>query len=68
MDLKDPKNQRFSLVGLLAFLGVYFWYTRVFSGFNERLSQTQGEYERILSNLKNVEMKAKTSEALKKEY
>ena len=68
MDLKDPKNQRYLLVGLLAFLGVYFWYTRVFSGFNSTLSQTQNDYERILSNLKNVEMKAKTSEALKKEY
>ncbi|MCI0405850.1 MAG: type 4a pilus biogenesis protein PilO [candidate division Zixibacteria bacterium] len=68
MDLKDPKNQRYILVGLVAFLGIYFWYTRVFSGFNSRLSQTQSEYERILSNLKNVEMKAKTSEALKKEY
>ncbi len=68
MDLKDPKNQRYVLIGLIAFLGVYFWYTRVFSGFNERLTQTQGEYERLLTNLKNVEMKAKTSEALKKEY
>jgi len=68
MDLKDPKNQRYILVGLLALLGVYFWYTRVFSDFSERLSRTQGEYEGILSNLKNVEMKAKTSEALKKEY
>lgn len=68
MDLKDPKNQRYLLMGLLAFLGVYFWYTRVFSGFNSTLSQTQNEYEQILSNLKNVEMKAKTSEALKKEY
>jgi len=68
MDLKDPKNQRYILIGLVAFLGVYFWYTRVFSGFSSHLTQTQNEYERILSNLKNVEMKAKTSEALKKEY
>lgn len=68
MDLKDPKNQRYVLVGLVAFLGVYFWYTRVFSGFSSTLSRTQTEYEKILSNLKNVEMKAKTSEALKKEY
>lgn len=68
MDLKDPKNQRYILVGLVAFLGVYFWYTRVFSGFSSNLSRTQTEYEQILSNLKNVEMKAKTSEALKKEY
>jgi type IV pilus assembly protein PilO len=68
MDLKDPKNQRYILVGLVAFLGIYFWYTRVFSGFSSNLSRTQTEYEQILSNLKNVEMKAKTSEALKKEY
>lgn len=68
MDLKDPKNQRYILVGLVAFLGVYFWYTRVFSNLNDRLSRTQSEYEALLTNLKNVEMKAKTSEALKKEY
>jgi len=68
MDLKDPKNQRYILVGLVVFLGVYFWYTRVFSGFSSNLSRTLNEYEQILSNLKNVEMKAKTSDALKKEY
>lgn len=68
MDMKDPKNQRYILMGLVAFLGVYFWYTRVFSNYVGQLAQTQTEYERILSNLKNVEMKAKTSDALKKEY
>jgi type IV pilus assembly protein PilO len=68
MDLRDPKNQRYILAGLAVVLVMYFWYTRVFSGLSQSLTKTQNEYEQLLTNLKNVEMKAKTSDALKKEY
>jgi type IV pilus assembly protein PilO len=68
MDLKDPKTQKILLGGLIFFLIVYFWYARIYSKNSEAISQKQMEYETILTNLKNVEMKAKSFESLKTEY
>ncbi len=68
MDLKDPKAQKFLLGGLIFFLIVYFWYVRIYSKNAKAISLKQTEYETILTDLKNVEMKAKGFENLKAEY
>jgi type IV pilus assembly protein PilO len=68
MDLKDPKTQKLLLGGLILFLILYFGYARIYSKNAQVLSQKQAEYESILTNLKNVEMKAKSFENLKAEY
>jgi len=68
MDLKDPKAQKILLGGLIFFLIVYFWYARIYSNNSQAINQKQVEYESILTNLKNVEMKAKSFESLKTEY
>jgi Tfp pilus assembly protein PilO len=68
MDLKDPKTQKFLLGGLVIFLVVYFWYARIYSKKAELIEQKQVQYEYLLSDLKSVEMKAKSFESLKKEY
>lgn len=68
MDLKDPKTQKILLGGLILFLILYFWYARIYSKNSQAISQRQTEYENILTNLKNVEMKAKSFESLKTEY
>lgn len=68
MDLKDPKTQKFLLGGLVLFFIVYFWYSGIYSKKAEAISQKQTEYETILTNLKNVEMKAKSFENLQVEY
>ncbi len=68
MDLKDPKAQKILLGGLIFFFIVYFWYARIYSKNSTVISQRQIEYESILTNLKNVEMKAKSFENLKMEY
>jgi Tfp pilus assembly protein PilO len=68
MDLKDTKTQKLLLGGLILFLILYFGYARIYSKNSEALSQKQMEYESILTNLKNVEMKAKSFESLKAEY
>ncbi|MCK4385176.1 MAG: hypothetical protein KAW52_02815, partial [candidate division Zixibacteria bacterium] len=68
MDLKDPKTQKILLGGLIFFLIVYFWYARIYSENSKAISQKQIEYENIVTNLKNVEMKAKSFESLKTEY
>lgn len=68
MDFRDPKVQKI-ILGAGAFLVItYFWYTRLYTGNNQRLSQMTQEYSTMITNLKNVEMKAKSLDALKLEY
>lgn len=68
MDLKDSKTQKIAL-GVLAFVVVvYFWYTRVYQDVDSQLELKTQEFETISTNLRNVELKAKSLEALKVEY
>jgi type IV pilus assembly protein PilO len=68
MDFKDPKIQKISL-GLVFFcVVVYFWYTGLYSKNSLQLSNMTGEYETMITNLKNVELKSKSLDALKLEY
>jgi type IV pilus assembly protein PilO len=68
MDLKDPKTQKILLGGLIILLVLYFWYARIYSKNSQAIGQKQIEYENILTDLKNVEMKVKSFESLKAEY
>ncbi len=68
MDLKDPKTQKIFLAVLFAFLVIYFWYARIYSVNIKKINARQVEYEMLLTNLKNVEMKAKSFPNLKAEY
>ncbi len=68
MDLKDPKTQKFFLVGIGIFLVVYFWYSKVYQGYENTIIARSQEYERIQMELKNVEMKFRSLGALKEEY
>lgn len=52
----------------MIFLVVYFWYARIYSKKVELIQQKQVQYEYLLSDLKSVEMKAKSFESLKEEY
>jgi len=68
MDFKDPKNQKI-IIAIVSFLIViYFWYSRVYSRYDNQISMKSQEFETITTNLKNVEMKAKSLDALKVEY
>jgi len=68
MDLRDPKIQKI-LMGVMAFFVViYFWYTRLYTSYDNQLASMTQEYERMITDLKNVEMKSKTLDALKEEY
>lgn len=67
-DLKDSKNQKLVLVVMVLVLGVYFWYARVYSPNLEIIEAKSVEHERILTDLRNVELKAKSFDALKAEY
>jgi type IV pilus assembly protein PilO len=68
MDFRDPKVQKL-FIGIAAFIVVvYFWYARLFSTYNQKLSDMTQEYSTMITNLKNVEMKSKSLDALKLEY
>src|SRR5512134_945218 len=67
-DLKDPRNQKIVLAVLALALGVYFWYGRVYSPNVARIEAKSAEHERILTDLRNVELKAQSFDALKSEY
>lgn len=68
LDLKDPKNQKLVLVAMVLLLGGYFWYARMYSPKSEQIQAKISEHERILGDLRSVEMKAKSFDALKEEY
>nr|MBN2276147.1 type 4a pilus biogenesis protein PilO [candidate division Zixibacteria bacterium] len=68
MDFRDPKNQKI-MMGVAAFLIVaYFWYSKLYTGYDERLTKMNQEYSTMITNLKNVEMKSKSLDALTLEY
>jgi len=68
MDLRDSRTQKI-VIGILAFfIVVYVWYSRVYSKYNHTIDTRGQEFETITTNLRNVEMKAKSIDALKIEY
>jgi len=68
MDFKDPKFQKIALAGVIFFILVYFWYSRVYTGQSKQIEAKQSEYQAMIVNLRNVEMKSKSLEGLKAEY
>jgi len=68
MDLKDPKVQKIALAGVVFFILAYFWYSRVYTPQANQIEAKQSEYQTMITNLRNVEMKSKSLEALQAEY
>jgi type IV pilus assembly protein PilO len=68
MDLKDPKVQKIALVGVVFFIMAYFWYSRVYTPQTNQIASKQSEYQTMITNLRNVEMKSKSLDALQAEY
>jgi len=68
MDLKDPKVQKIALAGVVFFILAYFWYSRVYTPQANQIEAKQSEYQTMITNLRNVEMKSKSLDALQAEY
>jgi type IV pilus assembly protein PilO len=68
MDLKNAKTQKIVIAALLFGVVGYFWYTRVYTAYNDQVTKKSRDFESITTDLKNVEMKAKSLDALKVEY
>ena len=60
MDFKDPKVQKIALACVVFFILAYFWYSRVYTGQANQIQAKQGEYQTMITNLRNVEMKSKS--------
>jgi type IV pilus assembly protein PilO len=68
MDFKDSKVQKIGLGVLAFFIITYFWYSRLYSNYDRQIDAKNQEFETITTNLRNVELKAKSLDALKLEY
>ncbi|RKX26910.1 MAG: hypothetical protein DRP47_07455 [Candidatus Zixiibacteriota bacterium] len=68
MDFKDPKIQKIMIGAIAFFIVGYFWYTRLYVKYDTQIAQKSSEFETITTNLRNVEMKAKSLDALQVEY
>ncbi|MEE9443630.1 MAG: type 4a pilus biogenesis protein PilO [candidate division Zixibacteria bacterium] len=68
MDFKDPKVQKIALVCVVFFIFIYFWYSRIYTPQASQIESRQREYQTMITNLRNVEMKSKSLEALQAEY
>jgi len=68
MDFRDSKTQKIVIAVLAFFIVAYFWYSRVYSRYSTQIEVRNQEFETITTNLRNVEMKAKSIDALKLEY
>jgi type IV pilus assembly protein PilO len=68
MDLKDSKTQKIVIAVLAFFIVVYFWYSRLYTNYSSQINNNRQEFETITTDLRNVEMKAKSLDALKLEY
>lgn len=68
MDWRDSKTQKIVIAVLAFFIVGYFWYSRLYSRYDSQISMKSQEFETITTNLRNVEMKAKSLDALKMEY
>ncbi|MFH1372988.1 MAG: type 4a pilus biogenesis protein PilO [bacterium] len=68
MDFKDANTQKIALAALAFLIVVYFWYSRLYTSYDNQLALKSQEFETITTNLRNVEMKAKSLDALRAEY
>ena len=68
MDLKNPKTQKLFLAGIVLFLVLYFWHSKIYQGYENKIDARARQYEQIRTELKNVEMKFRSLGALKDEY
>lgn len=68
MDFRDPKTQRLLLVALGFIMVVYFWNSKIYSPRSQRLNSQRASYEVIMTNLKTIELKAKSLAGLRQEY
>jgi Tfp pilus assembly protein PilO len=68
MNFKDPKTQIMLFVGVLFLVTTYFWYTKVYSSYAEKIKVKTVQYEKELQDLHSVKQKAATLDDLQREF
>lgn len=68
MDLRNTQTQKWLLAALAGFVVVYFWYTKMYTGNQEKIDSAYTRLEALETEVKNVEMKFRSLESLKQEY
>jgi type IV pilus assembly protein PilO len=68
MDIKDPRLHKIAIGVLVVVVLVLFWHSRFYSKYQNELTQKQARYEKILTELNQVKLKAKSLKGLQEEY
>jgi Tfp pilus assembly protein PilO len=68
MNYKDPKIQIISIIVVLFLTSSYFWYTKIYSGYADKIAAKTAQYEKELQDLHNVKQKAATLDDLQREF
>ncbi len=68
MDIKDPRLHKIAIGVLVVVVLVLFWHSRFYSKYQNELTQKQTRYEKILTELNQVKLKAKSLKGLQEEY
>ena len=68
MDIKDPRLHKIAIAVLVIAVVVMFWHSRFYSKYQSELTQKRAKYEKILTELNQVKLKAKSLKGLQEEY
>ena len=68
MDLKNPNVQKWLLAAMICVVGSYFWYTKIYADYQQKVDAGYMRLEALRTELKEVEMKFRSLESLKSEY
>jgi len=68
MDIKDPRLHKIVIAVLVIAVVVMFWHSRFYSKYQAELIQKRANYEKILTELNQVKLKAKSLKGLQEEY
>jgi type IV pilus assembly protein PilO len=67
MNIREPKTQILLVVALLFIVGYYFWFSNVFTPYNDQIAVKKTEKDNILEQLHQVEQRAATLPQLEKD-
>ncbi|NIR63208.1 MAG: type 4a pilus biogenesis protein PilO [candidate division Zixibacteria bacterium] len=68
MDIKDPRLHKIAIGVLVVVVLVIFWHSRFYSQYVSELDQKQARYEKLMTELNQVKLKAKSLKGLQEEY
>lgn len=68
LDLKNPRNQKLMLLGIVLIFLIYLWYSKIYTPTTEKITLKKGEYQLKVSELVEVRAQAAPLEELRQEY